>query len=684
MADEKPAALWYRRPLDLLGRVGLVFVVSVVLFVSLAFLGHSSGLLVLDSILMLVTGAWLAGRGLVFVSRHSLWSLRNRLLVVYALTGVLPILLILLLVGFGGWALTSELAIHLASSELDRRFAVIHSAAETLSKLPLDSRKYAGPGIVSYFKVRFPGISLYEDDAAGVHSYPEGVPPLNLPAGWHDASGLLERGGQFYGWAHIEKNGERFTAMAPLSDELIADLVPNLGQIVLSETAHKRRNIDSRTETRSTEKRADDFGEELGNFGKKSNSKNAEHFAIHNAGRVPQPVNRFDLETAFVASYPHYDWNDPNDQHSALLMVRSRPSAVFSAIFTGKDLARSLLIGAMIAVTISFLVVEIIALVIGVSLSRRITRSVNEIYEGTRRVIYGDFRHRIPVRSSDQLGELSTSFNQMTGNLERLLSVEKEKERLQAELEIAREVQTRLYPKSMPLARCLRLTVHCEPARVVSGDYYDYENLGPNELAFAIGDVAGKGISAALLMATLQAGLRAQISASMNANSLSVVHVPLDSAQLVSDLNKQVYAHSAPEKYATFFFGVYDDVNCTLTYTNAGHLPPILIRKGQATTLDVNGTVVGAFPAVLYDKSVVSLEPGDLLVCYTDGITEPENAYGEMFGEDRLIDLVARSASEDDESIIRKVIDAVRNWHSAPELPDDMTLMIARRLEIAV
>jgi phosphoserine phosphatase RsbU/P len=323
--------------------------------------------------------------------------------------------------------------------------------------------------------------------------------------------------------------------------------------------------------------------------------------------------------------------------------------------------------------------------VIGVSLSRRITRAVNELYEGTRRVIYGDFSHRIPVRSTDQLGELSTSFNRMTGNLERLLSVEKEKERLQAELEIAREVQTQLYPKTAVPGKSLHLTVHCEPARMVSGDYYDYQSVQANTMAFAIGDVAGKGISAALLMATVQAALRAQISAAMNDKNASrnENECCVDAAKLVSELNKQLYAHTSPEKYTTFFFGTFDENTSTLTYTNAGHLPPILIRNGEAQMLDVNGTVVGAFPFAKYDESRIVLEPGDLLVCYTDGITEPENAYGEMFGEERLIECIKRSAHESDETILQKVLESVRNWHSAAELPDDMTLLFARRLESA-
>jgi sigma-B regulation protein RsbU (phosphoserine phosphatase) len=429
-------------------------------------------------------------------------------------------------------------------------------------------------------------------------------------------------------------------------------------------------------------------GENFDNFSldKQSVSPNngppTHSLAIHNAGVIPPPINRFDIAVPWVAFYPHYDWRHPNVKYQALLLVRSRPSAVLFAIFTGTDQLRSALVGAMVAVAILFLLVEIVALVIGVSLSRRIMRAVNELYEGTRRVIYSDFRHRIPVRGGDQIGELATSFNQMTGNLERLLSVEKEKERLQAELEIAREVQMQLYPKIAPPERGLRLTVCCDPARVVSGDYYDYEPVGTDKLAFCIGDVAGKGISAALLMATVQAALRAQTSAAAERFEHGRTG-SLDAARVVSELNKQVYAHTAPEKYTTFFFGLFDEISGTLTYTNAGHLPPILIRKDSASLLDINGTVVGAFPFSVYDESTVVLEPGDLLICYTDGITEPENAYDEMFGEDRLIEIVKRCRHQEDSAIINGIIDAVRTWHTGDEMPDDMTLLIARRLEAA-
>jgi phosphoserine phosphatase RsbU/P len=198
---------------------------------------------------------------------------------------------------------------------------------------------------------------------------------------------------------------------------------------------------------------------------------------------------------------------------------------------------------------------------------------------------------------------------------------------------------------------------------MVSGDYYDYEAVGTGKPAFAIGDVAGKGISAALLMATLQAALRAQVSESQSTSESERSQLQeLHTATVVSKLNKHLYAHTAPEKFATFFFALYDERSRTLTYTNAGHLSPLLFRNGEVVRLDSNGTVVGAFPFSKYGESSIAIQRGDVLVCHTDGITEPENTADEMFGERRLVDLVKKHALEEDHEIIRIVFEAVRNW----------------------
>jgi len=294
-------------------------------------------------------------------------------------------------------------------------------------------------------------------------------------------------------------------------------------------------------------------------------------------------------------------------------------------------------------------------------------------------VLHGDFSHRIEVPPSqdDQLAELSHSFNQMTAHVEQLLAVAKEKERLDAEIEIARHVQNQLFPRAMPESRGLRLAAFCQPARMVSGDYYDYAAAGAGRVAIAIGDVAGKGISAALLMAALQSALRAQLQAALEPTAPAA---PFSTARIVSRINRQLYETTPPEKYASFFLGIYDEASHELTYTNAGHLPPILLRSGNVHELEVTGSVVGLFPSPEFGESRIALESGDLLVCFTDGATESENAFGEVYGEQRLVETIAANAERPELLAIQAALTAVREWTGSGELADDFTVLLARRL----
>ena len=648
---------WLRQFADRLGKSGVVFVILAVLAVLFYFTGHRI-LLLLDILALFLLAAWLAFRLLRYVMRNSLWSLRNRLLFVYGLIGVLPMALILVLVGLGAWAFLTELALYLATTELDHRLGAIQFVQERVRAAPPEARRGAALGIAGSFQGFVPGLTFELQDSTGIHRYPATSQVPQIPANWPNRNGLLYNAGEFYEVSHFHDASGSITAIAPLSSETVENLVPHLGVIALFE------GFD---------------GDSKG-----SKNPNPTFQGSWRKDRIPPPIDRFDIALSWASTLSHYDLDNPNRPHSAVLFVQTRPSAVIRAFFSGKEPARGVLMSAFIGVGILFLLVEAVAVLVGVALARRMTASVNYLYNGTRSVIQGDFGNRIPVRTHDQLGDLSESFNQMTATLERLFAVEKEKERMQTELEIAREVQNQLYPREAPPACGLRLTVRCDPARMVSGDYYDYQVVGKQRLAFAIGDVAGKGISAALLMATLQAALRAQMGGRMPEHENECSLTPeLDCSALVTQLNKQIFATTAPEKYATFFFALWDEVTRTLTYTNAGHLSPLLIRGGEVTPLDSNGLVVGAIQSAQYDESCLVVQPGDLLVCYTDGITEPENAYGEMFGEERLIELVRKHAHQDDHDIVRIVMEAVRAWTGTPELFDDMTLLLARQVEAA-
>jgi sigma-B regulation protein RsbU (phosphoserine phosphatase) len=643
------------------GKLGKLFAGLLVLYLALLLLKPSSGWASFLEFLLIVFGFWLALRLTRAFMRKAIWRLRNRLLVTYLFIAVVPVLLIVTLSGLSMYLLLSQLAAYLASSELDRRVAALDHVAQQLALTPPPRRSDVMRSVAEVNSTRFPELAFVVRDSDSVTVWPPGSGHTPPHPKWGNANGIVVHRGRYHLWSRTVRDATAVTCVAPISREYLSSLVPGLGDISLLDLV-------------STESKG-------GNI-KINIQKNVTPLAAsqETPAQVPPPVNRFDRSVIGFTIVPVAHWDDPERRDNTLLNVHTRGSALFRTIFATKiDAFQGIVAYMLLAVAIAFLIVELISLIIGVSLTRTITRAVHGLYEGTQRVMHGDFKHRIAVKGRDQLADLGSSFNTMTENLERLLDVAKEKERLQAEIEVARAVQEQLYPRFMPSIKTLRIAAVCEPARMVSGDFYDYQSLGVQHYSLALGDVSGKGISAALLMASIQSAMRMELRSSMADSNFALNGIRLSSARIMSEMNKQMHATSAPEKFATCYFGLYDDSTGTLRYTNAGHLPPILVRKGAATRLEVNGTVMGAFPFSQYDETVIQLESGDLLVCFTDGITEPENEYDEMFGEDRLVELVTKNAEREEEKIIGIILDSVRQWTGSPELQDDMTLLLARK-----
>ena len=641
-----------------LGRIEKTFLILVLLALVLAYALPASFIGLLVAFAAWIVGFLVAIRLARTGVRKLIWRLRNRLIVAYAFIAMVPIALILALALVSIYGLTGQIAIYLINSELDRRTSILKGSAATILGTPPEHRQEAIQRTHDFTQRFFPATEILLRDARdGRESrYPESSTIVAPPAGWKDANGIVVKDRQLYSWANAQSGQIQVTIMAPLTQDFLSGLLPGIGHVNFR-----------------------DFSESGGGL------RSAPAGAAP-AARIPPKNNFLDMQVNGVSLVPVAFWNSPgNKTNRGLLLVYTRMSAVLgtlfgTSIFLG-DMAYGQVIWALFLIIVTlFLIVELVALVIGVSISRTITSAVHELYLGTRRVKEGDFSHRIPVRGNDQLAELGASFNTMTENLERLIVVAKEKERLESELEIAREVQSLLFPKNLPDLKTLMLTGVCNPARVVSGDYYDFIRFD-SSVAFAIGDVAGKGISAALLMASIQSTMRMQLTAEMPGmtGNGGAPHA-LSTAVMVSRLNKLLYANTSPEKYATFYFALYDEKTHLLTYTNAGHLQPILLRKGVPELLEVTGTVVGAFPFSLYEEKPIPLAGGDVLVAYTDGMIEPENEYGEMFGEQRLTDLLAKNVDRDSPEIIARVMEAVLQWSGdAAELSDDMTMLVARR-----
>ena len=634
-----------------LGRIGQAFLAATAAFLLAHYLHASPAIQIVTGLVVAFLGIVAVYRLARRVARKAIWRLRNRLIVAYLFIAVVPVVLILSLVIFAGKGIIGQVAVYLVDTELSRRESNLQNEVSGLVRLPPDNTE----NYIQRFIMRrnqLPNTEMVMTGAKDLR-YP-GNSTLQVPEEWvsgrdqHISSLIVRQDGDqphLYIWAFAEQNGNKAVALAPVTHELLAGLVPKLGDV--------------------------NFTPVMGHILK---------------SRVPPKANVFDFSvTGMVYPVTVPTWESPEDFYDLYLTVDTRLSAVLGILFgqkgTGFDRKFSwgdIALAAFVTVLALFLILELISLVAGIQLSRSITGAVHEMYEGTLHVKEGDFSYRVPVKGSDQLAELTTSFNTMTANLGRLIVVAKEKERLESELAIAREVQDQLFPKDVPFTKTLELKGVCHPARMVSGDYYDFMALPHDSLAFAIGDVAGKVISAALLMATIQSTMRTQINtAAANSNGN---YKPPSTAFLVSNLNRQLYATTAPEKYATFYFATYDEAEHSLTYTNAGHLSPLLVREGHVSLLEPTGTVVGAFPFAVYEEKTLKLEHGDMLVAYTDGLVEPENAYGEMYGEERLQELLLKYNRADSSEIIARAMEAVVQWTGSSELQDDMTMVVARRI----
>jgi sigma-B regulation protein RsbU (phosphoserine phosphatase) len=239
-------------------------------------------------------------------------------------------------------------------------------------------------------------------------------------------------------------------------------------------------------------------------------------------------------------------------------------------------------------------------------------------------------------------------------------------QRVQREVEIAREVQQRLFPQ-IPAIPGMDLAGHCRPALGVGGDYYDVVPLEDGRLAIAIGDVSGKGIAAALLMASLRASLRGIVDAGSH-----------DMARMVRKLNRLIHESSTVNRYATLFFAIYDPAMRELHYVNAGHNPPLVLRGEEVLHLEACGPVVGLLKDVGYEERCLQLAPGDLFIGFTDGISEAMTVEDEEWGEDRMQAVAEAARERSVQEILDAIFRAADEFTAGAPQHDDMTMLVFR------
>ena len=297
-----------------------------------------------------------------------------------------------------------------------------------------------------------------------------------------------------------------------------------------------------------------------------------------------------------------------------------------------------------------------------------ITRAIGALREGAEAFGEGRLAHRIPIAGDDDLWDTARQFNRMAEGLERARELEKERDRLEHELDLARRIQARLLPSAPPHVPGLDVAGLSESAREVGGDYYDHLDLGQGRLLLVIADVSGKGVPAALLMSAFRAALVSQ----------DLSHAdPRDVAARVSEfLNRSV----EPGRFVTAFLGLIDAATGRLTYVNAGHNPPLLLRaNGTVEPLAAGGMILGILPGARYESGEVTLGTGDLVALYTDGVTEGADAANEMWGETRLEALLKSAAPSSAHDIATRIVREVRSFEGERGPADDITVLVAKR-----
>ena len=660
------------------------------------------------SFLAIILFALLAFR---WLKAKVLWRLRNRLIVTYMFIGVIPVVLLVAMAFITLYLFAGQFANFVVTSELDSRLRSLQSENAAIAN-ELAARVERGqPAIAESLE----GLKRHDSSWSSrqICAWKGGTPlavctgatpgktPFAFPSFLTGGFGAIVRDqGQLYLRAGTELGAgpQKVTVVSSdaLDRNLLEKLAKDLGEITLYASAFNSAPATGSAPLIAPESSdKQDITIRPGQNGMTLDSGQEELRPAFTAGVLPAAGNSVDHEITFGTPLPVVDWATGEQKKTgALLRVQTRPSVLYTRLFAALgDFATGVEYLLLFAAVI-FAIIEVLALWIGTRLTRTVTGAVAQLYDATTHINRGDFSHRISVKSSDQLATLANSFNSMTASIENLIEEQKEKQRLQNELTIAQEVQAQLFPQHISQLASLEVFGFCRPARTVSGDYYDFLTVDPHKLILAVGDVSGKGISAALLMATIHSAVRAYslegmpslrepVGAAAGTGSSLVLTPHLNGAELSSGamlslLNHQLYQSTPAEKYATLFLGIYDGRERSLTYSNGGHLPPIIMGEdGSVRRLEQGGTVIGLFDRRSYEEGTVAMRRGELFLAYSDGVTEPENDFGE-FGEQRLIDLVWEHREQPLARICEIVTAAVDDWIGAHEQPDDITLVLAR------
>jgi serine phosphatase RsbU (regulator of sigma subunit) len=605
-----------------------------------------SGVVAAARLLLVAVGGWFLFRFGRFLLRTFLWRIRRKLILSYLFIAVVPLVLLVCLFLVAGLFFSGLVGSYMVATEIDEVARSLQSTArDALVDLPLDSpdRRTAIERRLAAARSLHPGLEYVLARNGRALESSGGLSGV-LPS-WIGPSGFagLVRGGEGQPDAvrAVWIEGAVFLELqVPLDGRLFAGFERRTGLRLLTMGGTVNASggdIDIRV----------DDGRAL---------------------RQPSEVTGM----AFFATPERTDW-ETGKHGNAPLTFSYQPYELVRRLSTGSLNIADYLVKALTVLAIVFLVLDAFALLLGLLLARSITRSIHALSMGTERLRAGDLTHRIPVSSRDQLGELAESFNTMSQGIRDLLRQQVEKERLEEELRIARNIQMSLLPaQGAVTVPCLRIAALCLPAAEVGGDYYDLIPLSETRLGVLIADVSGKGTSAALYMAELK-GL-----------VLSLARIHSSPSRLLAEANSILAGTLDPRSFVTMTYAVVDGDAATMRYARAGHNPILHMESatGQTHVLMPQGLGLGIdrgdrFEALL-EEAEVPLRSGDAFLFFTDGLSEAMNGRSELFGERRLRDVLERSQAMGSDDLKEAILAEIRAFVGDAAQQDDMTLVVLK------
>jgi sigma-B regulation protein RsbU (phosphoserine phosphatase) len=621
-----------------------------------------------------------AWRLFVLIKRRLLWRVRRKLILSYIFIGVIPALLILVFFLFAGSLVFMNVSAYLFKDGYDTIVNNARLCAQAAaSEIARDPDSVADT-IERMHRSRismYPAISVVYLGPGGEQV--KAGPWLRLPA--PDRLPAWLKDDAFAGSLGVPVKGSQGEEDLVIRAVVKVGAGGSAGAVV----------VDIPLDDHVTQRLHDQTGVSLENvFDSRATSVNTAR-----AGTTSPQSGRSVLFERSLAQIEVADWvSTAGHRDTVVLTYRVRElykhlsSAQSLLVGAGASLSDALLL-VLVLIGVMFLIIEAAALVMGLALARSITSSVHELFMGTERVRQGDFTHRINIESKDQLGELAESFNQMTGSIENLLLTAAEKKRMEEELRIARQIQMSLLPRGPLDFPGISMTALCVPAREVGGDYYDFFHVGDRQLGVLIADVSGKGTSAALYMAELK-GLM-----------LSLSQIYTSPRQLLMEVNRIISENLDTRSFITMTYAVLDLSRGVMTFARAGHTPLVYFRSegGRgAQALAPSGIVVGLrIPgatekfAELLEEDRIDLHKGDVLVFYTDGITEAMDAGSDLFGDARLGRLIGEHGHLETADLRERILREIEAFVGGADQHDDMTMIlikieepIVREREVAV